>query len=152
MAPRRRLALVLFAVLTALLIGGAAAWALVPPRQTADIAMPADDASPEEVVTAYLEAVAAHDCETAVDLYHRELRCPALRSLRILEVRDPFVEEPEWSGRTDAEEVVSVPTRIDLEWRPFADMTTQDGPQPWSYLLARPSDGGPWRIVDSGNG
>lgn len=50
-----------------------AAFPLLPPRQTGDVAIPAPDATPEQVVTQYLAALNAHDCDTAA------CRCPRRR-------------------------------------------------------------------------
>lgn len=157
MTPRRRLALVLTAVLTALLIGGAAAWALAPARQTADIAMPADDASPEQVVTTYLEALAAHDCETAERLHlHGPTDCEALTSLRIRSVRLVLMEPPTASRRYADREAALVRTRVDQTWRAFEwDAPPRvDGVEDLGYYLVRvgPDADGPWRIFDAGNG
>lgn len=41
---------------------------LAAPRPQRTVAMPPDDASPREVVAAFLDALDAHDCDTATSL------------------------------------------------------------------------------------
>ncbi|HWV75767.1 MAG TPA: hypothetical protein VN027_00520 [Isoptericola sp.] len=142
---RRWVALAVIAVVGAGATAGAAA--LAPPRQTADVPVPPADASPEQVVRAYLEAVSAHDCETAAALSAAgdagDHLCGATRSLEIIEV----VPAPQLSGPTTA----AVNTDFEVAWRPFAE--GGDVPEEgwgWTYYLALGPEG--WRIVDAGAG
>src|SRR4051794_35876092 len=50
---------------TLVFVALAEAYLLLPPRQTSAVAVPPDHATPEQVVTAYLEALNAQDCGTA---------------------------------------------------------------------------------------
>lgn len=145
------------AIAVLLVTGVALAYVLLPPRQTDEIAMPPDDASPETVVTAYLAALNAHDCSTAatvmLDEYAAESWCHQVASLQHVVVGESSVEEPEWSGRASDEEVVNVPVTFDLDWRLLGgDGSMEEGPATWGYLLSRTSADEPWRIVDQGVG
>jgi hypothetical protein len=149
---------VIVGAVAALLVAGVAlAYVLLPPRQSADIAVPPDDASPEATVTAYLAALNAHDCSTAaavmLDAESAESWCHRVASLRHVAVRESSVEEPEWSGRASYDDVVNVPVTFDLDWRLFGgDGSMEEGPTTWGYLLSRTSADEPWRIVDQGVG
>ena len=141
----RWVALALIAVVGAVVVVSAAA--LLPPRQTADVSVPPADATPEQVVRAYLEAVSAHDCETASALSAgggtADHLCSATRSLEIIEV----VPAPQLSDPTTA----AVNTDFEVAWRPFAEGgdVPEDG-WGWTYYLALGPEG--WRIVDAGAG
>src|SRR5690606_32155063 len=63
--PRRRFVSTSVGVLLALLVGAAAAWLLLPPLPGDDVPVPPPDASPAEVVTAFLAALDSPDCDTA---------------------------------------------------------------------------------------
>lgn len=156
--PVRRTVLLAVAALVAVALG-LAAYALVPPRQTAEVAVPADGATPEQVVTAYLDAAAAHDCGTAVALSEVDFEerardwCRDLASLTDVSVSPARPEKPAWSGRADDEQVVGVSVQFTVDRRPFrGDVSVEDGPAPWGYLLVRGSDDEPWRIFNQGLG
>ena len=113
------------------------------------VPMAADDAPPEQVVRAYVDAVHAKDCETA----------------------DALVAEPSqsWCGDVDitaltvtgttreakASEAGDGPT-IERVWVDLTirggDETVPDGDLAWSYLLDRSGPGGAWRIYAQGLG
>ncbi len=133
-----------------------------------DVDMPADDASPEQVVTAYVEALDSHDCDTAEALVTASKRdgteawCRNVRDMTEIQVGSHVVEQMGVTGstslRSSAEpktsgEVVRVPVTFNLEWRLFrADDSIPEGTTDWGYFLVRESPMGPWRVFDEGNG
>jgi hypothetical protein len=130
-----------------------------PPQQTSDVAVPRLDATPEQVVTAYIDALNAHDCETAEFLMMEGAEstatqwCQDVASLTSVNVDGHFREPPGASGHSAGEEVANVPVTFDLNWRPFQDDGSMDeGATTWGYLLMRSSSGSPWRIFDQGTG
>ena len=149
----------LIALVVAVVVAAAAAYVLLPPRQTGDVAAPPGDATPEQVVTAYLEALNAHDCDTAAALMiagaesSAWLWCEDVASLKDVEVRDHVMELPEDSGHSAPDEVANVPVNFDLDWRPFHnDGSMDEGATGWGYLLVRNSADTPWRIFAQGVG
>ena len=80
------------------------AYLLLPPRQTSDVARPALDATPEQVVTAYLDALDAHDCDTAEAMMTESAEdsatswCKDVASLTDVVVGDHFAERPRGLG------------------------------------------------------
>ena len=140
-------------------VAATAAYLLLPPRQTSSVSVPAPDATPEQVVTAYLEALNAHDCDTAVAVMTEEARasaeswCEDVASLTGVIVRGHVTERPQDSGHSTPEEVANVPVSFHLSWRPFHnDGSMDEGATTWSYLLVRDSADSPWRLFDQGTG
>lgn len=135
------------------------AYLLLPPRQTNDVAVPGHDASPEQVVTAYLAALNAHDCEAAEALMTDDGKdtakswCDKVASLTNVDVRDHFTERPQNLGPSASEEVARVPVTFDLNWRLLhGDVSMDEGATTWGYLLVRESPDSSWRIFDQGTG
>ncbi|MGO1384108.1 MAG: DUF4829 domain-containing protein [Arachnia sp.] len=133
-----------------------------------DVDMPSDDASPDVVVAAYMEALDAGDCETAKALVvpsnHTSAQtwCSQVASLSDTEVATPVPEPAGLSNPTSlrtegksvtSREVVDVRVKFTLK-RSFSgrDMALPDGRNDWGYLLQRESPEEPWRIFDEGNG
>lgn len=159
--PRRprRLITVAVSVSLVIVVGATAAYLLLPPRQTGSVAVPPSAASPEQVVTAYLDALNQHDCDTAATLMTADAQdsarswCTSVASLTDVVVRDHTTERPEHSGHSEPDEVVNVQVTFDLDWRPFHDDgSLGEGVTDWGYLLVRSSPDSPWRIVDQGRG
>lgn len=127
---RRIVALVVGVVV--LIVVGVVAYLLLPPRQSDDVAVPANDTTPEQVVTAYLDALNAHDCDTAEAVMTSDAQdsatmwCSKVASLTDVDVRDHFTERPEDSGHSAPEEVVNVPVTFDLDWRLFHNDGSMD--------------------------
>ena len=133
-----------------------------------DVDMPASDASPEEVVASYVDALNVHDCDTAVALAaesHQESTrrwCRSVAGLTKLQVGNPVVEPSAISQRSDltssataadATDVVRVPVTFDVKWRLFrSDASMTEGTTDWGYVLMRESPTAPWRLVGEGNG
>lgn len=152
----------------ALLTGGAVlllvaaalfAYLWLPPRQTDEVAVPADDATPEQVVRAYVAALNAHDCETAEAVSAEEFDetaaswCHRVSALGSLEVGEPSSERPEWSGLPADRKVMGVPVTFDLDWRPWrGDGSMPEEETTWGFRLVRSSDTEPWRIFSQGVG
>jgi hypothetical protein len=143
-----------------MVVAATAAYLLLPPRQTGDVAVPPRDANPEQVVTAYLDALNAHDCDTAAALTTADpedssakLWCEDVASLKNVDIQDHFSEQPNLSGHSAPEEVANVPVTFDLNWRLFHnDGSMDEGATSWGYLLVRDSADSPWRIFDQGVG
>lgn len=159
MFRRRGRLIALVASVLLLVVAAIVAYLLLPPRQTGDVAVPGRHATPEQVVTAYLDAMNAHDCATVESLVTEGLRdrakswCDAVAGLTDVHVRDHFMERPSWSGRSPWEEVSNVPVTFDLNWRPFhGDASMDEGATTWGYVLVRDSADSPWRIFDQGTG
>ena len=129
----------------------------LPPRQTAEVAVPGRTATPEQVVRAYLRALDAHDCDTATQVVARESRpgtasmCGDVAGVPRAEVRRASAEEPVTAGLPAGTQVVEVPVTLDVEWRLLHGAGVR-GPHAWGYVLARTSSDQPWRIVDEGAG
>ncbi|MGN0063663.1 MAG: DUF4829 domain-containing protein [Nocardioides sp.] len=154
-----RPALLVGGLVLLLLAGAMGLYVWLPPRQTGSVEVPADDASPEEVVRAYTEAITAHDCDTArvlsTDGFDDTATswCRTVSEIDQLDTEAPSSELPEWSGHAPDEQVVRVGVEFDLEWRPWrGDVSLPGGDTTWGYLLVRSSDTAPWRIFDHGNG
>lgn len=110
-------------------------------------------------MTAYLDALNAHDCATAKALMTADAEdsakswCQDVGSLTSVDVHDHFTERPEASGHSAPDEVANVPVTFDLNWRPFHnDGSMAEGATIWGYLLVRDSGDSPWRIFDQGTG
>nr|WP_253945453.1 DUF4829 domain-containing protein [Nocardioides sp. zg-DK7169] len=141
------------------IVVGVVAYLLLLPRQSDHIAVPAHNATPEQVVTAYLDALNAHDCDTAETVMASDAKdsarswCRQVASLTDVDVRDHFTERPELSGRSAPEEVANVPVTFDVDWRLFhGDVSMPEGTTTWGYLLVRDSPDSPWRIFGQGTG
>lgn len=156
---RVRLGALLVAVL-ALLLLTSAVYLLAPPRRTDDIAVPPRDANPERVVKAYVDALNAHDCATALALVttadaktSAKSWCEDVASLTHVNIANHFIEESKWSGHSESQQVANVPVTFDLNWRAFhSDGSMPEGATTWGYLLVRNSTGSPWRIFSDGVG
>jgi hypothetical protein len=132
---------------------------LLPPWQSSDVAVPAQKATPEQVVRAYLAALNAHDCSAARAMSIEDAKdstkvwCRDVASLADVTVKDHFAERPSWSGHPASVQVARVPVDFNLDWRPFHnDGSLAEGKTAWGYLLERPSTDAPWRIFDQGTG
>lgn len=110
------------------------------------VAMPPADASPRQVVSAYVAAMNAHDCDTAKRLSATEgvdetaLWCGDIAHLSV-----SFPEKYSVNRRGRVDMLVV----LDIHWRPFHnDGTVPQGPYTWEYLLRRVH--GAWRVFDQG--
>ncbi|GAA1719111.1 hypothetical protein GCM10009809_13680 [Isoptericola hypogeus] len=125
---------------------------MVPRWQTADVPLPSADATPEDVVRAYLQAIDVHDCDTAQDLTApafastTETMCHDAASLEITDLT-PL---PAFSSPLGA----AVSAGFDVDWRLLTDdRSIPEGGFTWTYYLTRA--GGThdrWLIDDAGNG
>ena len=143
--------------LVAVVAAGLGVVLALPPRQTAEVAVPGRAATPEEVVRAYLSALDAHDCDTATQVVARESRpatasmCGDVGGVRRADDRRASAGEPVSAGLPAGTQVVEVPVTLDVDWR-LLHGAGERGPHAWGYVLARTSSGQPWRIVDEGAG
>jgi hypothetical protein len=127
--------------------------ALAPARQ---VPVPADDAAPDLVVRAYLDALDAHDLDTARALLTPERRAAVeqsrgnwfvnLRSVRNVRLAPP-VDTP--YGQGGYRQAVRVPAKLDvtLFFEPAED---DQGTFTWGFVLVRNTPSEPWRIADEG--
>ncbi len=127
--------------------------------QSKDVDMPNDNATPAQVVDAYVAAMDAHDCDTAIALRTKESRdraadwCRKVSSMTDAQVLEHYSELPEYTGHEALDEVVGVPVTFDLGWRMFHnDGSMDEGHTNWSYSLVRSSPTSAWRIFGEGNG
>ncbi|MFE5338064.1 hypothetical protein ACFQ8E_19295 [Isoptericola sp. NPDC056573] len=116
---------------------------ILPLPRTAEVAAPPADATAEDVVRAYLDAIDAHDCGTAQDLTApsfattTESMCHDAASLTVTGL------ETVGTGQVNA--------GFDVDWRLFAeDGSIPEGGFGWTYYLTQGDDG--WLIEDAGNG
>ncbi len=142
----------------ALVLVAAATYAFAG-RQTADVAVPPDDATPEQVVAAFLDALDARDCDTAAALWATETAdggepswCGDVAPLDSIEIQDHSLESPADSGHDPGDQVAWVDVTFTLDWRAFgSDGSMPEGANDWGYLLVRSSPDDPWRITDQGH-
>lgn len=133
----------------------ALAWTVVF-GQTREVPMPAEDASPHEVVVAFLDALDARDCGTAraivVDGSSRaDTWCSEVGS----------VEDVSFSGAGDSQIVGPYPQHarvavdFTVHWQPFNGghfIGSETHLVGWSYYLVRSAEREPWRIESEGKG
>jgi hypothetical protein len=153
--PRVLTAATLGLMLVAVL--GVAAWTILPPRQTDDVAVPPANASAEDVALAYMAALDGHDCTTARELWVEDtddgadLWCKDVASLgnpRVTSVRPDRGE-----GDRASQEVVNMGVSFVLDWRWLHnDGSFPEGKATWGYLMVRDNPAAPWRIFDEGDG
>ncbi len=152
----------------AAILGAVAIYMMMVTMPSKDVDMPADDASPELVVAAYMEALDSHDCETAQALVTApkrdsvDLWCRTVASITDATVTAQPTEPSGLPGPTNLSssaesatswEVVNVSVTFDVKHRLFhSDISLPDGPTTWGYVLQRASSEEPWRIFDEGNG
>ena len=155
--PRRSLAFV--GVTVAFLVCAAAGYLVLGPRQSAEVAVPPADATPEQVVTAYLKSLDAHDCETAEAVMTDDARgiatgwCHEVAGLSDAHVGGHSLVPPKYSGREPGEQVADVAVTFDLDWRLFHnDPSLPEGTTTWGYELVRSTPDAPWRIFSEGTG
>ncbi|MCW2856151.1 MAG: hypothetical protein JWR52_1766 [Marmoricola sp.] len=141
--------------LIVIVVGATLIYVWLTGRQTRDVAMPSQQATPEQVVTAYLDALNAHDCKVAQSLYTPSWQadgrrwCEDVQHLGQVRVHQA-IQEP---GSSTATQLVDVAVSFDLNWRPFHDDGSMpEGPTGWGYILTRASARAPWRISDQGVG
>lgn len=159
MSSRGRIFAIGAGALALLALAAVAAYLLLPPRQTSDVAVPPADATPEQVVRAYLEALNAHDCETAQAVSTDTAKdgakswCEHVDSLTNIDVRKHVPGRSEDSGVPARDQVADVAVSFNLKWRPLHnDGSMDEGPTPWGYLLVRTAADAPWRIFNQGLG
>jgi hypothetical protein len=114
-----------------------------------DVPTPPDEATPEQVVRAYADAVHAGDCATAQALVsdRRQSWCGDT-DITALTVTGT-TEERRTTESGDGPMIRRV--WVDLTPR-GGDGSLPDGEVSWSYLLDRTGPNGAWRIYDQGMG
>lgn len=134
------------------LIGGFVAFDQFSGRMLRDVDLPPTAATPSQVVTTFLDALDAHDCDTAQDLAteaYREVAktwCSDIASLRNAKVLQVNAVN---AGDT----ATGVSVAFDVKWRLFrGDGSTDGSGMTWGYSLVRESRDAPWRIRDHGVG
>ncbi len=144
--------------LVAVVAAGLGVVLALPPRQTAEVAVPGRAATPEEVVRAYLSAPRRPRLRhrprrswPASPARRRASMCGDVGGVRRADVRRASAGEPVSAGLPAGTQVVEVPVTLDVDWR-LLHGAGERGPHAWGYVLARTSSGQPWRIVDEGAG
>ena len=138
--PLRALFLLVTVSVVAGLTGG---WLWARPHE--QVALPGPEATPAEVVEAYVAALNARDFDTSNALvdggglptYSRLDRAPTYADLRIVEVIGG-------EGREEAH------VRVTFVYDGNGDVSLDDGPTDWGYVLRRATPYEQWRVVDSG--
>lgn len=109
--------------------------------------MPDDDASPEQVVLAYANALHWRDCITAARLAPNDGRTWCGTDITDVRVTHSGMDRRD---RGDgARDYYVVDVQMNLK---FTDGSLNDGPNGWGYTLDRVGPNGAWRIVGQGNG
>ena len=139
----------------AVIAGPGRVLALVPTR---DVPVPPADAEPHTVVRAYLDALDAHDLDTAGALLTPEYRRQVgrtsgnwfanLRSVRQVRLAPAEDARSGYGVGSRYRHAVRVPATLDL--RLFFDQPAGDGPMTWGFVLVKNQPGDPWRIADEG--
>ena len=120
----------------------------VVPFKRRDVAMPPVSAIPQQVVATYVEALDAHDCDAAEELWlsdkaDPEMWCSEVSRARIVGASDASHE---------SERRIDVSLTLNVRWRPFQkDGTISGDPFSWTYILTQDRRGA-WKIVDNGQG
>jgi hypothetical protein len=122
---------------------------------TRHVSPPTAAASPEQVVTTYVEAYDHRDFATLRRIYPSQLldRHRALGTMNHLVIVDsraldgPENGNPARPGRA----YHRVRVTVDLEGLQGSDLAYRPGPNGWAYLLERDSPASPWTIADHGN-
>ena len=114
------------------------------------VEVPPADASPVQVVRAYLDAIQAGNCTVLSQLATRNQaeRAWCGRGLTIshITIGDPVRDPGSIAGRS-FEQAVYVPVRLDVQGG--AD-SVESGMRDWGYVLVRDADVQQWRIADEG--
>lgn len=138
-------------VALAVLIAGAVfVWTQVLVHKERDVAVPPDDAPPAAVVRAYLDALDAHDCETAAATwapepdFDVEESCRGTASVTDIEVSEPLPGPDAVTTNVDV--------HFDIQPRWWSQDKSMVGPTTWAYDLRRDTSDAPWRIVGGGMG
>lgn len=150
---------IVVAVAVALVVVAGIGYMALPAWKTASVAVPPDDASPAQVVTAYLHALDAHDCSAArrmTDLNARDTVgsfCTDVAHARLVRLGPFTSERPSDSGLPRTDDAVFDVATVRITSR----FLHGSGSIPscagcWGYVLARTSHRAPWRIVDEGSG
>lgn len=116
--------------------------------------LPPPDATPEEVVRAYIDAVNAGDCRSLKALSEpavsTTVQCGddvTLTNIRIGEAR-----EDGCCGMSESfAQSRKVPVQFDRRGGGM-EGTSDQRDVAWAYILVRDDDGQPWRVVDQGVG
>lgn len=107
--------------------------------------VPPDDASPQDVVRAYVAAVNAQDCSTASKL------APDTAGSWCGKSR---LDDLQITGMTDEPREDDAARTVNHVWVEFTlhggDGSMKEGRNTWGYLLDRTGPNGAWRIHDQG--
>lgn len=114
-------------------------------RPSDQVSLPGPEATPAQVVEAYIAALNARDFDTSNALvdggglptYSRLDRAPTYDDLRIVEVVGG-------EGREEAY------VRVTFVYDGNGDFSLADGPTDWGYVVRRATPYEAWRVVDAG--
>ena len=142
------------AVVLGVLLLGAVVWRYTEPVR--HVPVPAADATPQQVVTAYLDASTAHDVATmnalsAGDSFLRASRFEPSWMVSRVKTYAPSPDGGPGTAWTNWRQVVKVD--VDMLILKGHDMNFPDNTDTyWGYVLGRQGDRDPWRIIDQGVG
>ncbi|MBC6463903.1 DUF4829 domain-containing protein [Actinomadura alba] len=124
------------------------------------VSIPPDNASPQDVVSAYVEAINAHDSAAgrALSTSHFADQLDGMQDnpfKNVIEISKLRVEAPIPNGNESPDgkryhSAVYVPVKFTLKQREVVSMP--DGDTTWGYVLVRAGADEPWRINDNGTG
>jgi len=152
--PVRRAAKVLLAVVLTAALVSVEIWQYTEP--TRHVPVPAADATPQQVVKAYLDGSTTHDVATmnaltTGDRMPHEGRFDRTWMVDQVKVFDPRPEEGAGSLWSAWEQVQRVD--VDVTTLRSGGLNFPDGEgATWGYILVRHHDDDPWRIIEQGVG
>ena len=153
-APGLRAATVLLTVVLGAVLLGAGVWRYTEPVR--HVPVPAADATPQQVVTAYLAASTAHDVATmnALSVGGSSLRASRFETTWMVSRVKTYAPSPDGgpgTAWTNWRQVVKVD--VIMHTLKGHDLNFPDNTDTyWGYALGRQSDRDPWRIIDQGVG
>ena len=119
--------------------------------QTASVPVPRPDATPEEVVRAYVEAYNHRDLDTMTAIYPSQGspgRFRAMGTMQDLTIVSSHADTTYGPSRR----LWAVQVQLTFTGLQGSDLAYDPGPNGWTYYLDRSGPDRAWRIVDHGNG
>lgn len=152
--PRWFPLLIIVVVLIAVIAAGAWLSGLRLNMQTADVPVPASNASPETVVRTYVKAYNHRDFDTMAALYPGERSLYKAERYRVMGTMSDFKITGSHHDTTHGRH--SSYWDIDVEFN-YTGLRDSDNPYPpgpnaWTYVLDRSGPDHAWRIFDHGVG
>lgn len=157
-APRLIRTGIIMLLLAAVFTAAAYAFGYRVNLQTGSVPVPTAAATPEQVVTTYIDAYNHRDFTTMAAIYPSAQaaysRTRAMGTMRNVQItRSSPATEADLAGMFPAagHDYYTVQVTLDHAGLTGSDLAYQAGPTSWTYWLER-TPGEPWTIIDSGNG